>query len=155
MPELAQSLGQRLAARRAERIGGMQHRPLLLAKRVGTVVGDHAARIAVVRTEAKQPLVAHMGEVGIGSSDRHRLAEFQNVRRHGVHLRRADRSEKCDDVRLRGQLREGQNHAGVGSLVVFGNQFDLLAENTARLVDGLQRQLAPFSANLPCSPPIR
>ena len=40
-----------------------------------------------------------------------------------------------------GQLGERQHDAGIGGLVVFDDQFDLLAEHAAGLVDGIQREL--------------
>jgi len=58
-----------------------------------------------------------------------------------MHLRRTDRAEEGDDVRLRGELGEGEHRAGVGRLVVFLDDLDLLAHDAAGLVDPLQRQL--------------
>ena len=119
----------------------MQHGPLLLAERVDAVVGDHAAGIAVIGAEAEQPLIAHMGQVRIGAADHHRLAELEHVGRHRVHLGRADRAEEADDVGLRRQLGERQHDAGIGGLVVLDDQFELLAEHAAGLVDGFEREL--------------
>ena len=42
---------------------------------------------------------------------------------------------KGDDLGLRRELREGQDGAGIGGLVVLGHEFERLAEDTARLVD--------------------
>ena len=42
---------------------------------------------------------------------------------------------------LRGQFRERQHDAGIGGLVVFDDEFDLLAEHAAGLVDGCERKL--------------
>ena len=82
-----------------------------------------------------------MGQVRIGAADHHRLAELEHVGRHRVHLGGADRAEEADDVGLRGQLGERQHDAGIGGLVVFDDQFDLLAEHAAGLVDGVEREL--------------
>ncbi len=119
----------------------MQHGPLLLAERLDAVIGDHAAGIAVVRPEPEQPGIAELGEVGVGAAEHHGLAELHDVGRHGMDLGRADRTEEADDVGLRRQLGEGQHDAGIGGLVVLDDQFELLAEHAALLVDRLQRQL--------------
>src|SRR5260370_368754 len=84
---------------RAERSGGMNDCPRLLAERVDAVVGDDATGIAVVGAEAEQPLIAHVGEGGIGSADHDRLAELENIGRHRMHLGRADRTPESNDVR--------------------------------------------------------
>ena len=119
----------------------MHDRPFLLAERIDAVIGDHAAGIAVVGTETKQPLVAHVGQVGIGAADHHGLAELEHVGRHRMDLGRADRAEEADDIRLRGQLGERQHDAGIGGLIVLDDEFDLLAEHAAGLVDGREREL--------------
>ena len=139
--EFGQRVRQRLAPRGAERVGGMDDCPLLLAERVDAEVGDNAAGIIVVRAEAEQPLVAHMGQVRIGAADHHRLAEFEHIGRHRHHLCRANRTEECDDVRLRGQLRKRQHDARIGGLVILDNEFDLLAKHAAGLVDRRERKL--------------
>ena len=56
-------------------------------------------------------------------------------------LGRADRAEEGDDVGLGGELGERQHDAGIGGLIVFDDQFELLAEHAAGLVDGIQREL--------------
>ena len=119
----------------------MHDRPLLLAERVHAEVGDHAAGIAVIGAEAEQPRIAGMGQIRIGAADHHRLAELEHVGRHRLNLGRADRAEKRDDIRLRGELGKGQHDAGVGGLVVFDHELDLLAEDAAGLVHGCQREL--------------
>ena len=119
----------------------MDDRPFLLADRVHAEIGEHAAGIGIVRPAAEQPLVAHVGECRIGAAEHHGLAGLENVRRHRMVLRRADRAEKGDDVGLRREFRESQHRAGIGGLVVFGDQFDRLAENAAGLVDLLHRDL--------------
>ena len=119
----------------------MQHGPLLLAERIDAVIGDHAAGVAVIGTEAEQPLIAHMRQIGIGTADHHRLAKLQHVRRHRVHLGRTDRAEEGHDVRLGCEFGECQHDARIGGLIVFDDQFELLAENTASLVDGFEREL--------------
>ncbi len=119
----------------------MHHGPLLLAERADAVFGDHAAGIAVIGAEAEQPLIAHVGQVGIGAADHHRLAELDHIGRHRMDLGRADRAEKGDDVGLRGELGERQHDAGIGGLIVLDDQFGLLAEHAAGLVDGVERKL--------------
>ena len=119
----------------------MQHGPLFLAERVDAVFGDDAAGIAVIGTAAEQPLIAHMGEVRIGAADHHGLAKLDDVRGHRMHLGRTDRTEEPDDVRLRGELREGEHDAGIGGLVVLDDQLALLSQDTAGLVDGFEREL--------------
>ena len=42
---------------------------------------------------------------------------------------------------LRGEFGECQHDAGIGGLVVLDDQFELLAEHAAGLVDGLEREL--------------
>ena len=119
----------------------MHDRPLLLAQRVDAEIGDHAAGIAVIGTEAKQPLIAHVRQVRIGAADHHGLAELEHVGRHRMDLGRTDRTKETDDVGLRGQLGERQHDAGIGGLIVLDHEFDLLAEHAAGLVDGRERQL--------------
>ena len=119
----------------------MQHGPLLLAERVDAVIGDHAAGIAVIGAEAEQPLIAHMRQVRIGTADHHGLAELEHVGRHRMHLGRTDRAEEADDVGLGGELGERQHDAGIGGLIVLDDQFELLAEHAAGLVDGFEREL--------------
>jgi hypothetical protein len=82
-----------------------------------------------------------MGEIRIGAADHHGLAELEHIGRHGVHLGRTDRAEEGDDVGLRGELREREHDAGIGGLVVFDDQFGLLAQNAAGLVDRFKREL--------------
>jgi hypothetical protein len=58
-----------------------------------------------------------------------------------MHLRRADRAQEPDDIRLRCELGKSQHDTRIGSLVVLDDQFDLLAEDTTGLVDGGERKL--------------
>ena len=43
-------------------------------------------------------------------------------------LRRPDLAQEGDDVRLHGELGEGEHGTGIGRLVVLGDEFDLLAK---------------------------
>ena len=105
------------------------------------VLGDHAAGVGIVRPEAEEPRVVHVRERRVGAADHHGLGNLQNVGRHRVDLRRADRAEEGDHVWLRRQFREGEHDAGVGRLVVLDDELDLLAQHAARLVDGVEREL--------------
>ena len=49
--------------------------------------------------------------------------------------------------RLRGELGERQHDAGIGGLIVLDDQFDLLAEDAAGLVDRFQRKLGALCAH--------
>src|SRR5450631_3117219 len=73
--DLAERLRQSLAARGAEGIGRMHDRPLLLAERIHAVIGDDFARVRIVRTETKIPLVAHMRQRRISAADHDRLGD--------------------------------------------------------------------------------
>src|SRR3984893_8145605 len=53
-----------------------------------------------------------------------------------MHLGGADRAQKSDDVVLCRQFRERQHDAGIGGLIVFDHELDLLAEDATGLVDG-------------------
>jgi hypothetical protein len=79
-------------------------RPFFLAERIDAEIGNDAAGIIVIGTEAEQPLVAHMGQIRIGPADHHGLAKFEHIRRHRHHLGRTDRAKKCNDVVLGGQF---------------------------------------------------
>ena len=119
----------------------MDDRPILLAEGLDAVGGDHAARIAIVRPEADQPGIAHLGQRGIGAAKADRFAGLEDVIRDRVILRRPDRAEEGDNVRLRRELGEGEHGAGIGRLVVLGDEFDLFSQNAARFVHSIERDL--------------
>ena len=119
----------------------MDDRPVLLAQRLHAVGGDHAAGVGIVRPEADQPGIAHLRQLGIGAAEADGLAGLQDIGRHRVVLRRADRAEEGDDVGLRGELGEGEHRARIGRLIVLGDEFDLFSEHAARLVDAIERDL--------------
>ena len=56
-------------------------------------------------------------------------------------LRRPDLPYEGDEIRLRAKLGEGEHRAGIGRLVVLGDEFDLFSHNAARLVDPIERDL--------------
>ena len=129
----------------------MDDRPVLLAERLHPVIGDHAARIGVVGPEPEHPWIAHLGQRRIGAAETDRFAGPQYVRRHRVILRRADRAEERDDVGLRGEFGEGEHRAGIGRLVVLGDEFDLSSRTPPDLFTRSRAILAPVSAYLPLS----
>ena len=139
--ELVERGRKRFEAAHAEGVGGMDDRPVLLAQRLDAVGGDHAAGIGVVRPEADQPGIAHLGQRRIGAAEADGLTRLQDIGRHRVVLRRADRADEGDDVGLRGELREGEHGARIGRLVVLGDEFDLFAEHAAGFVDPVERDL--------------
>ncbi len=142
-PPLARLLGQRLGPAGAESVGGVDDRPLLLAQPVDAVLGDHPGREAVVGAEAEQPGIAELRQNRVGAAETDRFPRLQDVGRHGVVLGRADRTEEADEVALRRQFREGEDRAGIGGLVVLGDDLQGLAEHPAGFVDRLQSDLGP------------
>jgi hypothetical protein len=142
-----QRLLERLGAVGAERVGRVDDRPLLLLEVGHAEFGDHLAGEAVVRAAAKEPAVAHVGQGRVGAADHHRLADLQNVGRHGVHLRAADGADERGDVGLRGQPAEGKHGARVGGLIVLDDQLHLLAQH-ALLVDDRERLLGALQLEL-------
>ena len=52
------------------------------------------------------------------------------------------------------ELGEGQHGAGIGGLVVLGDEFHRLAEHAAGLVDRVQRDLGARQREAPASAPV-
>ena len=59
------------------------------------------------------------------------FACLQDIGRHCMGLRRPDLTYEGDDVRLRGELGEGQHRARIGGLIVLDDKFNLFAERAA------------------------
>ena len=117
----------------------MNDRPVLLGERVDAVGGNHAAGIGIVRPEADQPGIAHFGQRGIGAAEANGFGGTENIGRHRMILRRADRAEEGDNVGLSGELREGEHRARIGRLVVLGDEFNLFSQHAPRLIDAFER----------------
>ena len=139
--KLADCGSQEVVAARAESVGGVDERPVLLAEGLPPVGGDHPAGITIVRPKADHPRIAHFCERRIGAAEAKRLRSLEDVTRDRVILRRTNRAEEGNDVGLRRKLGKGEHRAGIRRLVVLGDKFELLSQNTAGFIDAIQCDL--------------
>src|SRR3984885_16098899 len=103
----------------------MDERPILLAEGLDAIGGDHSTGIAVIRTKADHPRIAHLCERWISAAEAKRLRSLEDVIGDRVILRRTNRAEEGNNVWLRRELGKGEHSPGIGRLVVLGDKFEL------------------------------